>query len=377
MLVLHDGELTDVTAALEPLGLSFTDRLGDLEATDCATRWDLLIASSTQMLASEAEFQESPVVRIAVIDGESRTLRALMRRVGSQLVIRRPVHPSALRLLVLYALYRGPEKRSATRVSVGASIHVRTRLIKRPAILGELSQTGCRLLVPERSRLQVDQKITLQIPGDVCEGRPLQLRGLVVRIARGDSGTRAVAVVFDGLRVSTEQRLAEIVQLHAEGPAILNQRGAGQNLRSTPVPEILDSEPTDEAERPDDERRGEPRRALSRRIIALSATVARVLIGRDLSRGGIRVNPTPGLKVGDCLQIALHVRTGGLPLVIKTSVIRDDGDDGIVLQFVDLDDDARTALEEMVESLPMIDDLEAQDAESAVFVMELVEKSAD
>jgi hypothetical protein len=143
------------------------------------------------------------------------------------------------------------------------------------------------------------------------------------------------------------------------------------------VPEILDSEPTDEAERPDDERRGEPRRALSRRIIALSATAARVLIGRDLSRGGIRVNPTPGLKVGDCLQIALHVRTGGLPLVIKTSVIRDDGDDGIVLQFVDLDDDARTALEEMVESLPMIDDLEAQDAESAVFVMELVEKSAD
>ena len=53
---------------------------------------------------------------------DSKTLRRRLRDAGTDLIVRRPVHPAALRLLILHSLYRGPEKRRTNRVSVGATI---------------------------------------------------------------------------------------------------------------------------------------------------------------------------------------------------------------------------------------------------------------
>ena len=81
-----------------------------------------------------------------------------------------------------------------------------------------------------------------------------------------------------------------------------------------PAPQSSDLEPTLEApaspEPPpsdDSNRRGRTRHHLDRRVIALGEEATRVLMGRDISFGGMRVNPNPLLKVGENVRLAIHV----------------------------------------------------------------------
>ena len=53
-------------------------------------------------------------MKIAVVTEDSNTLRSMLRRIGFDLLVRRPVHPYALKLLLARALYRS--------VPVGAEI---------------------------------------------------------------------------------------------------------------------------------------------------------------------------------------------------------------------------------------------------------------
>ena len=63
-----------------------------------------------------------------------------------------------------------------------------------------------------------------------------------------------------------------------------------------------------------------------RRVVALGDQAARVLIGRDLSVGGMRVDRAPNLEPGQGLQLAIHVSAGETPLVVRAEIVRDDGD---------------------------------------------------
>lgn len=399
LLLLHDGELTEISTALEPLGLEHVDRHGAPSESDCKQRWDVVIASSKRMLELETQLVHPPSTRIAVVDGDSRTLRNMLRRAGSHLLVRRPVHPEALRLLVLHSIYRGPEKREATRVSVGAAARFRVGWRRRSAILSELSSGGCRLLAAAGTHgARPGRRITVQLPAEVCAGQSISVKGEVVRLARTDTGADAIAVAFVGMRSAVQSRIATVVAAHREGPAILDHEAATALpplavKTETPAPEAaIAAETSTEGPADTEETQSEPgqphetrkldagerrvasRRSLSRRIIALGEHAARVLIGRDLSVGGMRVEPTPGVKVGDSLQIALHVRAGGRPLVLNATVARDDGEAGIVLVFVDVDEASRAYLEEMVGVLPTITDGERDD--SGLVVSELLEQQA-
>ena len=123
-------------------------------------------------------------------------------------------------------------------------------------------------------------------------------------------------------------------------------------------------------------RRLDPRHEIERRIIALGDEAARVLIGRDLSMGGMRVDPAPGVNVDDELRIALHVPDSPQPLVVSARITRDDGEAGMALQFVDLTDLARECLEGMIHSLPSISEPDGKDEGAGVIVSEMVEHRA-
>ena len=123
---------------------------------------------------------------------------------------------------------------------------------------------------------------------------------------------------------------------------------------------------------PTSERRIQERHALSRRIVALSDEAARVLIGRDLSIGGMRVDSTPGLSVGDRLKVAVHIRPDGQPLVVSAEMTRDDGPDGMALRFVDLSPAACAYLTEMVAALPTIIEPNQSKEGAGVVVSEVV-----
>ncbi|HXV35814.1 MAG TPA: PilZ domain-containing protein [Myxococcota bacterium] len=409
ILLLHDGELADLAPLIASLG--GVERCGNPTDADRSATWDVAIATAGRMLALHEHLPETSAVRIAVMDGDSKTLRKMLYRVDTDLLIRQPVHPAALRLLILHALYRGPEKRRSSRVSIGAAVRFRSGLRRRDAILAELSQRGCRLIAQRGShRAAPERLVTIALPAELTgDGRPLALRGHVVRIMRADADSDAVAVLFELLTQPERQRLESILAAHRQGPAAHER--ATPRARA-PLPTAARSQPARAAETaraPDPEQRAAPaaepaqaagpasapgptvppqpspsesperrnrqRHSLSRRIVALGDEAARVLIGRDLSVGGMRIDAAPGFSLGDRLQVAVHVRADGQPLVVSAEVARDDGPDGMALRFVDLGAAARECLEAMVGALPAILEPDGSRDGARLVVSEVVGRS--
>ena len=174
LLMLHDGELADVKTLAESIGVQVIEGV----ATGAVAEWDVLVTSARYAKSEHLTGARPNAVRIAVLDRNSRTLRTLLRRSGVDLVVRRPVHPAALRLLLVHALYRGPERRTR-RVAVGAPVRFRLGLLKRDGTLADLSMRGCLLL--SRHHVRVGQGVVVWVPDPATDGRSFALRGSVVR----------------------------------------------------------------------------------------------------------------------------------------------------------------------------------------------------
>src|SRR5690606_2714040 len=117
--------------------------------------------------------------------------------------------------------------------------------------------------------------------------------------------------------------------------------------------------------RPAAERRGRPperrrheRRLYERRILAEAASAMhRMLLGRDLSAGGMRVHRHPDLKVGARLRVALYDAAREAPIVVDAVVARDDGARGFGLQFLAVAPEVASRLEQLVAALPPVEPL--------------------
>jgi hypothetical protein len=112
------------------------------------------------------------------------------------------------------------------------------------------------------------------------------------------------------------------------------------------------------------ERRRQHRGRYPNRVVAAAddGSLHRVLIGRDLSAGGMRVDRQKDLTVGSKLRIALYDSTRETPVVVVATVTRDDGKNGLALTFENLAPDAAAHLEQLVASLPPVECL--QDGET-------------
>ena len=200
-----------------------------------------------------------------------------------------------------------------------------------------------------------------------------------MRVTRADEGDDVIAILFELLGEAVRRRLESIVSAHSHGPAVLDE-AVSDAIQSAPIaPEADEPQPPardDTADEPASERRIQERHSITRRIIALGDEAARVLIGRDLSIGGMRIDSTPGFALGDRLKVAVHIRADGQPLVVSAEITRDDGPDGMALRFVDLSPAARACLDEMVGALPSILESDSSNEGSGVVVSEVVERRA-
>ena len=355
-LVLHDGELADVCALLERLALHYRQRQGGARPEDLRGRWDVVIATPRRMLEFRGDAPGSDPTRIAVLERDSKTMRAMLRRAGIDLVVRRPVHPAALRLLVLHCLYRGPERRRSPRVSVGAAVRYRMGLRRRDCILADLSLAGCRLLSPVD--LEPGRKIWLHLPPELSGGRGFQVEGSVVRTGPSEvEDALSIAVTFGTPSRRVATRLEEAVRRHSDGPAVLVGEADGRD-GTTGAPAARGSAA---AGKGTDERRTSPRREYVQHVIALGEEAGRVLMGRDLSLGGMRVDAHPELQVGDRLRVGLHLRARQKPLVVEAVVARDDGPAGLGLAFEALPTEALRSLRDMIAVLPILSVLESEE----------------
>lgn len=386
LLLLHDGELADVRALAESAGAEVIERRPP-EALPA--EWDVLVASGRYAKSENLRGGREKAVRIAVLDRNMRSLRTVVRRAGADLVVRRPVHPTAFRLLLLHALYRGPERRSR-RVAVGTAVRFRTGILKKDGMLTDLSLRGCQIV--SRHALRPGQSLVVWIPeGTALDAKAFAVRGAVVRCFVADGGERGFGVDFGRVGKEVAAQLKAALAAYAEGPAAVpgpDPNATQPNLdANAPARSVADpNEITGSGYRAAGRREvvrahddfadgvgGAERRVASRheyagrRVVALGEEAARVLIGRDLSVGGMRVERAPNLTVGQRFQIALHVAAGQTPLVLNAEVLRDDGERGFAVRFHEVDDASARYLAKMVGSLPVLADGEG------VVVSEIVE----
>lgn len=394
VLLHHDGELADVRRLLDELGVDYVEKLGGDDNAVSGGKWDVMIANPRRSLNFRPDAGGSNPTRIAILDGASRTIQSHLRRIRVDLMVRRPVHPAALRLLIVHALYRGPERRKRRRVSVGAEVHFRRGLWRQSATLTDFSVHGCRLLT--RHPIERGKRIKITFPTQLTGGRAFSVVGTVLRSGSGPSESPDQVVLAIRFKESSDaltRRLYAILETHAVGPAMLetNRAGGAESHRrdaasrsvAAPVPRALPEERSvrpasseDVDASPDPDRRATSRHPYAKRVVALGEQATRVLLGRDISAGGMRVGASSALQVGDKLRIALHAGVRSEPLVVEAVVHRDDGERGLILRFGEMDAETSESLTRMVVDLPVLDGLspDENDTGSGVVVSEILER---
>ena len=88
----------------------------------------------------------------------------------------------------------------------------------------------------------------------------------------------------------------------------------------------------------------------------------RVLVARDLSMGGMRVEKESGLSLGDRLHLAIYGDADDEPFLVWATVDRDDGDRGLLLTFDAVASEVGSKLEQVVVNLPAVESLHDDEA---------------
>ena len=367
VLLLHDGELDDVRELLEELGADYVHlRGGDIpERVDPPEK--LFIATSRRaMMASEWPARRGTphtLTQIGIVSEDSNTLRSMLRRIGFDLLIRRPVHPYALRLVILRALFCGDERRREKRVPVGYEISYRSGIRRRKAMLVEFTTLGCRLVSDQP--IGLGSRLTLDLPSEVTAGRPLQLQAKVVRSIEGGDGTRGeqytLGLRFEKMKVGKRRHLLQILKARTGGPLVLSETMArvsgALSEGSAPAPPRGGGKAPVAAAASAEDRRKNARANFQGPVSSLGEEANLVLMGRDLSVGGMRVEPHPELEMGKTLQLAIYGAPREEPFLVRATVVRNDGDEGVGLSFDQIEGSVAARLESLVAGLPSVESL--------------------
>jgi c-di-GMP-binding flagellar brake protein YcgR len=347
--VIDDGELEDVRDLLDELGTSFTHwKKGAVPSIDREPR-RLLV--TTAALAVTLRFRRPPssergrAVWIAFIDGDSRTQRRHLLQSGFDFLVRRPAHAGALRLLLQSSLWTGDNKRRGARLAVGYTVSYRSGLMPRKATLVDLSAGGCRLLTTQR--VAEGARLTVQLPGELCGEKAFGLRAKVLRaqdaeLSGGDVAEVSLACRFETPGADIRAKLKKLLDVLAEGPPSQPERAPASRAY------------------PD----RQPRAAYDGEVV-LFGSGELVLVGRDLSRGGMLVEPHPALHMNDVVQLALAGAARSEPVRVNARVVRDDGARGMALRFEQIERGGEARIDALVAELPAIESL-AQDGVGVV-----------
>jgi hypothetical protein len=425
VLLLDDGELDDVQEVLQGAGVAYGRVRGGAIVPDTPRPSKLFISTPRRINAVKLPEPGSPeaegLVRIVVVSEDSTTLRSRLREVGFDYLVRRPVHPEALRLLLLHCLYTGEEKRSEPRVPVGFEVSFRTGLLPRKATLADLSTRGCRLL--SKWALEPGKSITVTIPQRVGIAESITLKGRVIRMSLderlGPEGPYSAAVAFKPPDAETRHELEWILEERARGPATLkptpvpSEQEAKEKVEprrpellldppetssvdlargfsvevdvrldpllqapnpSSPTAPANTDEPEPTCEAPPGDRRSSRRGAYPQRVPAFGDRAMRVLVARDLSMGGIRVEKDTGLEIGDRLHLAIYGAADEEPFLVWATVDRDDGEGGTALVFDEVHPKIAEQLEKVVLNLPAVESLHDDEARAmGTVVTEILE----
>jgi hypothetical protein len=389
ILLLDDGELNDVAELLDELALPYERHRGGEVPEALPPPADLLITTprraSVVHRGPPAGTRNGRPVRIVAVSEDSTAMRRMMRRLGFSLLVRVPTHQSIWRLLIRRALYQGDERRRDTRVAVGSQVSVTGATPAGDVVLMDISNRGCRLM--SSLPFESGEHVSVALPQRTTGNESLVLTGTLLRTAsdRGDDGAvhHTAAMIFDAdLDGSLRSRLGVMINTWSMGPQSIMTPGEGGALlppvESHEIPGLTLDEETDPAIRvgehvsviadsgdgseDESERRNHFRGAFASPVIADGTAGRRVLMGRDLSPGGMRIERLADLEIGDRFKLALYGPTSPEPFEVEASVIRDDGENGLALAFETLPTQTAAQLEKLVACLPEVESLEEGEA---------------
>jgi hypothetical protein len=345
ILLIDDGELEVVRAVLSELELEFEHCRAakqDLSAPLPTAQRLLVTTGRVALQMQPRSFEQLGAHWIAVVEGDTKTQRSRLRKLGFDYLIPSQSHPAVMRALLLKCVYRGRERHGATRVALGIAVGWRSGWRSGRALLVDLSIDGCRLMLdlrPERG-----QSLTLRVPVP-GRSRLLRLRGQVVRTApaRNEGGREGQVAVGVRFRPLSDRKLAALESL-------LHQRSAGPAASRWPDAQPLLGAPLPE---PPYERKL-ARAQYPRELDAMCAGATRSLLGRDLSETGVRVEPSDKLELRERVRLALHGCPTGELIVVEAHVERDDGMLGLMLRFDWMEPADLARLRHLIATLPKV-----------------------
>jgi hypothetical protein len=322
-LVIDEGELDLAACLLEDLGVGFARLRGSKVPRPLPYPKRLLLTTAPLAVALGCRrvrgASTEPPFWMAFVRGSIKSQRAVLRQAGFDYLIPERVHPAALRLLLQRALFDGEPTQRVARVALGREMMFSSGLRRHRALLVDISPRGARFLT---------------------EGR-------VVRTAAGprEGGSEhetAVGVTFGSIRDERRAQLKALLRDHLLGPA--EYAGARHG----------DTVPGGEASTHGGEPERAPRVVYECEVAAMLGNETRALVGRDLSEKGLRVEPDPALRPGECVRLAIPGTRREDPLLVDAHVERDDGERGIVLLFDWMDPASLARLRRLMETFPRI-----------------------
>ena len=395
ILLVDDGELDGVARVLDSEGLPYARMRGAHIPAQVEPPRDLLIVTPRRVdrvrpAPPATGKKRGRPLRIIAVQEDSPSMRRRLRQAGLHLLVRQSADSEIWRLLIARALYRGNERREEPRIAIGSRVAIEAGAAASDAdsqtTLVDLSNRGCRLQT--RETFSVGDPITFALPTHEESGGELVsfiLRGQVRRIAFDtSSGQTMLAIVFDP-NMSEKNR--------AQLTALINRWAAGSESSETAhqvigpsipacqlpsLPDLLLDDETDPpvaarsricveladvARGPGQERRSHNRARYASKLVADGRDGPVVLIGRDLSPGGMRIERLGLLGLGDRFRVALHGPTLSEPIVVDAEITRDDGDAGFALVFDAVGAEVALELEKLVACLPDVESLDAEEVE--------------
>jgi len=345
VVIRDDGELTNLRRLLDEIGVSYDSGARNGESTP------LLVTTPRYALGRKESGTSLPDCGTHIVMAKSftQTVRAQLQRYNCDYVVEESFHHTALQLLILHSLYQGPERRKLDRIAAAEPVKLKVGWRNRDATLVQLSPRGCGIACSWNC--DVDSALTLNLPKTMTGGAAMAIPARVVGRDSTNGGERQLSLAFTSLTRGEVKMLLKVMD-----------KLAGGNSRMTPIPE---SKPGAAAApkpkntiRPSSfkvaDRRSDPRAEYGEQVLAAGKGNARALIGRDLSVGGMLVEPNDDLVVGEQVKLILFGHSDKEPIVVRASVLRDAGSDGIALRFADLGEATAARLEELVQSLPVL-----------------------
>jgi hypothetical protein len=385
--IADDGELFGLRTLLREQQIPFSD-----VSDDAPGHVDLLISNPRRAL--EVEKRRSPLaprMHIVLARDLTRTMRQRLQRSSCDFIVEEDAHPGALKLLVEYALYRGPERRVNSRVPVDAEVKLKIGWRQRKATLLQVSERGCGVAVDGpisgddivlRLPAQWMQGTRIEVPVRVLEQHQAEGVGQVVSLAfrrmdasglralrlamkragqemgRLDPGrtgdetiptmTRSVAAKKSPAKGSPAREASSRKQVRVKGPL---RRTARPAIAMPALPGAV-TRPAEDL--PDADRRQSHRAHYMRRVLATRGGQSHVVIGQDISVGGMRIGRENGIRLGDEMKLALYGTGTAERVVLRARVVRDDGQAGLGVQFIDIGPDMRESLGKLIDSIPIL-----------------------